>query len=684
MSQTASLIILTYNNLDTTRLCVDSIFQKTTYPNFEVILVDNASQDQTPAYLADLAEAHMNVHVILNQENRGFAAGNNLGAAAAQGDILVFLNNDVVVTPGWLETLAGHLQAPDVGMVGPVTNNSGNQSQIPVTYQSLADLDAFVAELTQANLGKTFEIPMLAFHCVALRGEVFAEIGPLDERFGQGMFEDDDYALRLREKGYRLLCAEDVFVHHWGSASFSKLAMAHYWQLFKVNLDKFEEKWGLRWQPHPHRQEILAEQLRGFLEGSIWLAEILNEEQARAAAMEKELENIYRSDAWVLAQQLLNSRNRLIPEDSRRYQFLQAGLSLARRQQIGETLNRFRRAITGKPGPARGAVVTETLSTSAPTDLDTQHTPVQRRARPFVSVILPVYNHADMLAEAAKSVLSSTYFNLELIILDDGSTDEIEPVLQRLLADPRVRVYRQPNQKLPRALTHAHQFARGDFITWTSADNLLAPNALEVLVETLLNNPEAVLVYADVAVIDEGGRFILDGTYRPQNLDPEHKEVIRLHRSPQPLGYELDNYINACFLYRKTASQAIEGQFADDLRGYEDYDFWLRLQKCGAFKHVGNPEPLYFYRVHARTMSTDLLSKERVGHIARGEQLITYEADRRTFAERPWSLIFDDRLPEENAARAPGHRRENPGGQRCKGRKILILPPAARQPGQGG
>jgi GT2 family glycosyltransferase len=82
---------------------------------------------------------------------------------------------------------------------------------------------------------------------------VFEEVGPLDERFGIGMFEDDDYALRLKAKGYRILCAEDVFIHHWGRTSFSKLDQAAYQQLFEENRRKFETKWGLEWQPHRYR-----------------------------------------------------------------------------------------------------------------------------------------------------------------------------------------------------------------------------------------------------------------------------------------------------------------------------------------------------------------------------------------------------------------------------------------------
>jgi GT2 family glycosyltransferase len=98
----ASIVVLTYNNLDLTRQCLDSIYAKTDEPDFELILVDNASEDGTPGYLEEFAKAHSNVQVILNDSNAGFSRANNQGAAIATGEHLVFLNNDVVVTKGWL------------------------------------------------------------------------------------------------------------------------------------------------------------------------------------------------------------------------------------------------------------------------------------------------------------------------------------------------------------------------------------------------------------------------------------------------------------------------------------------------------------------------------------------------------------------------------------------------------
>jgi hypothetical protein len=87
--------------------------------------------------------------------------------------------------------------------------------------------------------------------CLAMRREVFDRVGPLDEQFGVGMFEDDDYAMRARAAGYRVVCAEDAFVHHFGKASFGELAArGEYGALFHANRRRFEAKWGVTWQPH--------------------------------------------------------------------------------------------------------------------------------------------------------------------------------------------------------------------------------------------------------------------------------------------------------------------------------------------------------------------------------------------------------------------------------------------------
>jgi squalene synthase HpnC len=248
-----SVVVVTYNNIDYNRLCLDSLLRHTLHPNVEIIVVDNASTDGTRELLQSLAGAHPTVTVIARDTNEGFSRANNIGLSAATGAYLVLLNNDTIVTAGWLGRLLRHLRDPSVGMVGPVTNFSGNESCIPVTYRNLEELEAFAAERGHRHQGRAFDIEMLAFFCAALRRSTLEAVGPLDERFGVGMFEDDDYAVRLKKAGFRLVCAEDTFIHHWGRASFGQFPSQRYLELFEENRARFESKWEQRWTPHQAR-----------------------------------------------------------------------------------------------------------------------------------------------------------------------------------------------------------------------------------------------------------------------------------------------------------------------------------------------------------------------------------------------------------------------------------------------
>lgn len=247
-----SIVVISYNNADLTRQCIESIVERTTYPNYELIVVDNASQDGTRDMLRALQRQIRNLKLIINDTNRGFAAANNQGIAQAEGEYVVLLNNDTVVTNDWLEALLRHLKNQQIGLVGPVTNSIGNEAKIAVDYSDLRDMHEFAARHTVENAGRHFDISVLAMFCVAMRREVFNEIGALDEAFGVGMFEDDDYCRRLHSAGYRTVCAEDSFVHHYGQASFKKLIdSGEYQAIWDRNQAYFESKWGA-WTPHTH------------------------------------------------------------------------------------------------------------------------------------------------------------------------------------------------------------------------------------------------------------------------------------------------------------------------------------------------------------------------------------------------------------------------------------------------
>ncbi|WP_053183752.1 glycosyltransferase [Pseudomonas thivervalensis] len=248
-----SVVVLTYNNLELTKACLDSLLTQSHYPNLEIIVVDNHSSDQTPAYLSAWAKGHPDRIVILNSDNKGFAAGNNQGLAAASGDYLVILNNDTVVTAGWIKGLIRHLQDhKEIGIIGPITNNIGNEAKVSTRYDRMEDMPAEAAQMTRARMGEWFEINTLAFFCVMFPRSTYEQIGGLCEEYGLGFFEDDDYCRRVQRRGMRAACAEDVFVHHHLSASFNTLGARKKQALFERNRAIYESKWG-SWVPHTYR-----------------------------------------------------------------------------------------------------------------------------------------------------------------------------------------------------------------------------------------------------------------------------------------------------------------------------------------------------------------------------------------------------------------------------------------------
>ena len=252
-SERVSIVILVRNGLAYTKMCVASLFEAGWYAGDELIIVDNASTDGTGEYLSELRRNEF-VRILSNQDNVGFAAGNNQGLGLATGNILILLNNDTLVSPGWRDGLVRRVGKLQVGLVGPVTNRTCNEAQIEAPYGTYREFKQFAADYSHAHCDEVSEIPMLAMFCVAMRSELFKEVGPLDEDYEIGMFEDDDYAQRVRAAGYKMLCAEDVFVHHFGQASLGELCTSgEYNSVLENNRRHFELKWGRPWKPHGRR-----------------------------------------------------------------------------------------------------------------------------------------------------------------------------------------------------------------------------------------------------------------------------------------------------------------------------------------------------------------------------------------------------------------------------------------------
>lgn len=237
-----SIVILTKDNLKYTKLCLESIRKYTKERTYELIIVDNGSQDGTVDYIKGLK----GIKFILNESNRGFPQGCNQGIQIAnkENDILL-LNNDVIVTNNWLLNLNKCLySSKDIGAVGAVTNSCSYLQTINASYKNLNELQDFAKVNNISDSNRWEERLKLVGFCMLIKREVLDKIGLLDQRFTPGNFEDDDYSLRIIREGYRLMLCKDCYIHHFCSVSFNK-NLSFLSNSMLINREKFYKKWGV-------------------------------------------------------------------------------------------------------------------------------------------------------------------------------------------------------------------------------------------------------------------------------------------------------------------------------------------------------------------------------------------------------------------------------------------------------
>ncbi|RUS48712.1 glycosyltransferase [Cohnella sp. AR92] len=241
MPPLVSIIILTHNEIALTRECVESII-KHTPESYELIFVDNGSADGTADYLLGVPGSKL----IRNRSNLGFAAGCNQGMAIAEGEYLCLLNNDTVVTDGWLTRLHAWLDKyPGIGIVGPRTNYvAGAQRVNAVPYSNMEEMHAFAKDWAERHREQGFYPYKLIGFCMLFRRSLIDRIGGLDESFFPGNYEDDDFCLRTRISGSLLWAASDVYIHHYGSRTFHSKTFANDADI-SANAERLARKWNI-------------------------------------------------------------------------------------------------------------------------------------------------------------------------------------------------------------------------------------------------------------------------------------------------------------------------------------------------------------------------------------------------------------------------------------------------------
>jgi glycosyltransferase involved in cell wall biosynthesis len=203
---------------------------------------------------------------------------------------------------------------------------------------------------------------------------------------------------------------------------------------------------------------------------------------------------------------------------------------------------------------------------------------------PLVSIIIPAYNHADYLVEAIDSVLAQDYPNVELLVLDDGSTDNTREVLEGYAG----RFYWETHKNMGEAATlnKGWRMSKGEILGRLSADDLLSQDAVSASVECLRKNPDAVLVYCDFDLIDECSRVIR----KIQAPEFSYRDMVaKLITAPGP----------GAFFPRSAFEKA--GPWDESLTRIPDAEYWLRLGLYGRFVRI--PRVLASFRMHENSVS---------------------------------------------------------------------------------
>ena len=234
-SEFVSVIVPVRNERKLTEECLNSLTRNTSQP-FELILVDDASGEETARYLDSIDGAT----VIHNDRGLGFAASVNRGIIASRGGHILLLNNDTLVTPGWLGRLINHTRDTHIGIVGAVSNFAADQQVYDkLEYNDVTALDRQSRRLAKELKGLRYSVPKVTGLCMLIRREVIQSIGGFDERFGLGYCEDDDFCVRAKLAGFDIAVARDVFIHHYGSRTMAaenhdpEERMQANWLLFK-------------------------------------------------------------------------------------------------------------------------------------------------------------------------------------------------------------------------------------------------------------------------------------------------------------------------------------------------------------------------------------------------------------------------------------------------------------------
>lgn len=547
----ASIIIVTMNTPSLTENCIRSVLKHTTVP-YELIVVNNSRARA----IGDSLKKISGIQVIQNMRNVGYTKAANQGALRSRGEFLCFLNSDTWVPPQWLERLLDAARLPRVGAVSPLNGTGRHRFGWPSQGHDAIEASALLTDeaFRKWYPGRIKNSQWLYGFCLVIPRTVMTRMGLFDERFFFG-WEDIDYSLQLRLKGYRLIKAESLFIHHQRGASSTARK----------------------------RQRLVNQSGKIFLsKWSSFFNTTLRNDRAVFAAVNRRVARLHK-------QQAAHPN----PASQKTARWMRTGYAI--RSKDGKTIEalvRWSDLEMFAPDP-RGKKHWDLLSSTTPL---AEWTPflkngLAERVRPktarvAVTVMMAAHNAERWIAEAIESVLTQTFTDFELLLVDDCSTDRTAEIAGRYRWHPRFRFF-QNKRQLGIAPTRNRilQLARGRYIAVCDADDMMRPTLLRRFTDFLDTHPKIGWVYADRLEINAEGRFIGVCPALPMNGAIEYKQNVMQH---------------AGALIRRELMLKTGGY--DEMLSTEDYDLAFKVARYAKITPLSG-ETHYLYRWHSDNTS---------------------------------------------------------------------------------
>ena len=578
----SAIVILSYNSLSFTKACIESI-RITCSPNaYELIVVDNASVDGSVDWLLK----QQDIKLKCNTENVGFPGGCNQGIDLAEADSDIFLlNNDTIMTENalfWLRM--GLYENENVGAAGAVSNCVSNFQQVTWQCNSIEDFltTARINNLPQDNPYQRKNW-LIGFALLLKRNHFDAVGGYLDERFSPGQYEDNDLGLRLNEAGHELLLCRNSFIFHFGSGGGKNIDK--WMKLMHQNQIKVQEKWGFDFNDYIYTDLNLLNKLGSPEKKGIKILHIgsgigatllalkdaypdvqvygieTNENMLRVTP--KSL-NIYRCD--IFAENM--------PFEKDFFDIIMCGEKYDKLSEQAEfTLKVMEYLKTGGRFITRVGEIKKRKA---------------NRILPLVSVIMPCYNHGNYVGKAIETVLNQTYPNIELIVVDNGCTDNSFEVISQY--KDRIKIFRLEKNDRRLCSEIMMRAVTGEYVAYATADDEWEPEKIELQMDAFfsISNLQACFTWALYA--DENMQIRAD----------QSNNVFLVKNRSREQWIRRFIYSGNCLccpsgIFRKATLESINKLN----RGYKqlsDFDQWVWLIQQGEIYVV--EKPLVRFRWH--------------------------------------------------------------------------------------